>query len=153
MLEEAATQWSSDPPRGCANSISRATSCQYLLPQQNHIYTAWKLGALLATIHVLCCVVRHWCMCNPRILNVPTGYQILSRPFVNTFPVLCRKWASSFQIYLNDIFVLSKNLCSCLIKSSGQLTASSVLQAYAFINKFCLSVKITPSRDSWETAI
>lgn len=151
MLEQAETQWNSHPARGCANYISKVTLCQYLLPQQNHIYTAWKPRAPLATIHVLCCAARHWCMCNPRILNVPTGYPILSRPFVNTFPALCRKWASSFQIYLNGIFVLSKNLC--LIESSGRLTVSSVLQAYAFINKFSLSVKITPSRDSQETAI
>lgn len=142
-----------NPLCGCTNCISKVTPCQCLLPQQNHIYAAWKAHVPLATIHVLCCVAGHWWMCNPRILNIPTGYQILSRPFVNSFLVLCRKGASSFQIHFNDIFVLSKNLCSCSIKSSGQLTASSVLWACALINKFGWSVKTTPSRDSWETAI
>lgn len=129
---------------------STVVPCHCLLPPPTLICTTRRPRTPLPTIHALCCVLRHWWMYDPRILNVPTGYQMLSRPFVNAFPVLCRKGAGSFRNCLSDIFLLSKNRCFCLIKSSGQVTVSS---AYAFINKLCLSVKITPSRDSWETGI
>lgn len=144
-FEQAVTQW----------STALCVAVRTALAQSLHasVSTSMLPESLTCCLQqFMCCVAGHWSK-NPRILNIPTGYQILSRPFVNAFLLLCRKGASSFPIYFNDIFVLSKNLCSCPIKSSGQLTASSVLWACAPINKFCWSIKTTPSRDSWETAI